>query len=197
VIRVVLLEPDYWRRRGLTAVLSEAETIEVVDESAGADLVVLSHQHVADRGAGEIACVAARYGCDVLVYGENGDPAVAAEMFRAGARGYCVIDSDGPALLSTAVEQVVAGRIWGPHEALALLAQQNAGEAPLEEEHRRVLELLNEGLSNKEIGQRLGFAEATIKSRLNRLYKRFGVSTRLQLLTTALKRGVVDVRRGE
>lgn len=59
---------------------------------------------------------------------------------------------------------------------------------------RTLLELLNEGLSNKEIGQRLGLAEPTVKARFNRLYKRFGVATRLQLLSTAISRGFVIPR---
>jgi DNA-binding NarL/FixJ family response regulator len=46
----------------------------------------------------------------------------------------------------------------------------------------------------KEIAQRLGLAEVTIKSRLTRLYKRFGVSTRLQLLSSAIDKGLVGPR---
>ncbi|HEU4522324.1 MAG TPA: LuxR C-terminal-related transcriptional regulator, partial [Thermoanaerobaculia bacterium] len=59
----------------------------------------------------------------------------------------------------------------------------------------KLLSLLNEGLSNKEIGQRLGLAEATIKSRFNRLYKKFQVATRLQLLTAAIREGLIRPER--
>ena len=61
----------------------------------------------------------------------------------------------------------------------------------LTDEERALLGFLNEGLANKEIAARLNLAEVTIKSRLGRLYKRFGVNTRLQLLSAALKQGVI------
>ena len=57
------------------------------------------------------------------------------------------------------------------------------------------MRLLHDGLSNKEIGHRLGLAEATIKARMNRLYRRFGVKTRLQLLAAAIRRGAIEVLR--
>jgi DNA-binding NarL/FixJ family response regulator len=65
----------------------------------------------------------------------------------------------------------------------------------VDEDERQLLVLLNEGLSNKEIGQRLGLAEPTIKAKFNKLYKRFGVATRLQLLTTAIREGILRPTR--
>ena len=54
-----------------------------------------------------------------------------------------------------------------------------------------VLRYLHEGLSNKEIAARLHVAEVTVKARLGRLYRRFGVNTRLQLLSAAIREGLV------
>jgi DNA-binding NarL/FixJ family response regulator len=124
---------------------------------------------------------------------------VTAQVFAAGARGYFVL-SHPPGLLAKAIGIVGRGKFWGPREAVARMAERiveskGEEEVPLamsiDEDERRLLLLLNEGLSNKEIGQRLGLAEATIKARFNRLYKRFGVTTRLQLLTTAIREGII------
>jgi DNA-binding NarL/FixJ family response regulator len=203
VIRVVLLEPDYWRRRGVLTVLQESQKIEVVDgERSPADLVLLSYNRISERGLEEIPRARSRYGCDVLVYGESNDLSLAAEVFRAGAPGYYV-ENGSPAMLCLAVEVVSGGKIWGSREAL-MLALQRAAErtaqpqsAPLEPQEVELLTLLHEGLSNKEIGERVGLAAATIKTRLNRLYKRFGVTSRLQLLSAALRRGMIAVGREE
>jgi transposase len=49
-----------------------------------------------------------------------------------------------------------------------------------------------EGLSNKEIAARFGLSEVTIKARMGRLYRKYGVSTRLQLLAAAVRRGLIS-----
>ena len=54
-----------------------------------------------------------------------------------------------------------------------------------------LLGYLHDGLSNKEIASRIHVAEVTVKARLGRLYRRFGVNTRLQLLSAAIREGLV------
>jgi DNA-binding NarL/FixJ family response regulator len=46
-------------------------------------------------------------------------------------------------------------------------------------------------MTNKEIAVRFGLAEVTIKARMSRLYRKYGVRTRVQLLATAMKRNLV------
>ena len=76
------------------------------------------------------------------------------------------------------------------HEALPLFANGHR-EDDLDSQQRILLSLLHEGLTNKEIASRLGLAEATVKAKMNRLYRRFGVATRLQLLATALRERII------
>ena len=192
MIHVLVLEPDYWRRRGIASVIREwRETIKLIGEEDGVPhVVLLAHRLFEERGRPIIKC----YGRSVLVYGEDQSADAAAQMYRAGAAGYLLMQCE-PALLRRAIEVVSSGRFWGPRESLELLVQRNRADGAIDSQQLAVLRLLNEGLTNKEIGQRLGLAEATIKARMNRLYKRFGVATRLQLLTAALRSGVVEVRR--
>ena len=63
------------------------------------------------------------------------------------------------------------------------------GNTDLSGDELMMLRFLQEGLSNKEIGVRLGIAEVTVKARFGRLYRRFGVTSRLQLLSAAIKQG--------
>jgi two-component system, NarL family, response regulator DevR len=191
LIRVALLEPDYWRRLGIAAVLGGAG-VAIVDENV--DLVLLPCGVITQCGMSEIARVRSYYSAEVLVLGDEDSAETAAQVFLAGARGYYTMKSD-PAGLCRAVEIVSNGGIWGPPEALALLARGTPADAELEPQQRAVLQLLHDGLTNKEIGQRLGLAEGTIKARMNRLYRRFGVTSRLQLLAAAIRRGFVEIRR--
>ena len=189
--RVALLEPDQWRRLGIAVVLSEAGIVVVED---GVDLVLMALCVTTQRGLGEIAHVRTRYDAEVLILDHEHSVETAASVLRAGARGYFAMDGE-PGSLVNAVEVVSRGGVWGPREALLLLGQPPAVDKELEPQQRAVLECLHEGLTNKEIGQRLGLAEATIKARMNRLYRHFGVTSRLQLLAAAIKRGIVEIRR--
>jgi DNA-binding NarL/FixJ family response regulator len=211
MIRVLLLEPDPWRHRGLASVLKDAGTFEVEPETdygrvlsltsrpdgLDVDVVGIAHRLVLEYGVAIIALMRDLFDpCSVMVHGEIDSIEVAAQVYTAGGRGYFVL-SHPPGLYPKAVTIVSTGKYWGPREGVALMAervarQQQAGDADgLDDEEWRLLTLLNAGLSNKEIGQRLGLAESTIKARFNRLYKKFGVATRLQLLTAAMRKGLV------
>ncbi|HEV8658600.1 MAG TPA: LuxR C-terminal-related transcriptional regulator [Thermoanaerobaculia bacterium] len=214
MIRVLLLDPDLWRHRGVACVMTDSGMIEVIGETdygkilsltrapddLKPDVVALAHRLVMEYGVAIIAVLRDLFDpCSVLVYGDVESLEVTAQVFAAGARGYFVL-SHPPGLLPKAIGIVSTGKFWGPREAVARMADRileskdEEGEysaMSVDGDERRLLLLLNEGLSNKEIGQRLGLAEATIKARFNRLYKRFGVSTRLQLLTTAIREGIV------
>ena len=63
--------------------------------------------------------------------------------------------------------------------------------SPVPFDERNLLHLLFDGLSNKEIASRFGLAEVTIKTRMSRLYRKYGVNTRVQLLAAAVRRGLV------
>lgn len=53
----------------------------------------------------------------------------------------------------------------------------------------RIAQMVISGKSNKEIAHRLGMPEGTVKSRVHRLYKRLGVSSRAQFVRKALQSG--------
>jgi len=57
-----------------------------------------------------------------------------------------------------------------------------------------VLELIVRGQSNKEIGASLRISEATVKSHINNILSKLGVTDRTQAATTALQRGLVHLR---
>ena len=56
-----------------------------------------------------------------------------------------------------------------------------------------VLSGIAEGLSNQEIGDRLGISESTVKGHMNHLFAKLGVSDRTKALVVALRRGLTRV----
>lgn len=218
-VRVLLLEPDQWRFRAMASILEESGHIAVIGERDFSN--ILTVEEPPERLCWEVAVVAHRlvveYGLSVvahlkammaesfvLVHGDHDSLEGAAQLMAAGASGFFDM-SDPAGYLANAVMLVAQSKLWGPREAVALMAQRVIERAQreaepaadtngdgLSAEDRSLLQFLNEGLSNKEIGTRLGIAEVTVKSRFGRLYRRFGVTTRLQLLSAAMRKGLLS-----
>jgi DNA-binding NarL/FixJ family response regulator len=133
------------------------------------------------------------------------DPALVRRAVEAGAAGYvlkgvsrrellasvgAVMDGESvldPALLRALVNEVRAGRT-GP---LATAAPGGATEAltPVE---REVLRLIADGLTNREISERLRWSVATAKKYVQRILGKLGVSDRTQAAVVAVRRGLLD-----
>ena len=58
----------------------------------------------------------------------------------------------------------------------------------LTERQRQIVRELAEGITNKEIGRRLGLAEGTVKVQLNRIYRKLGIANRTALAVMAHRR---------
>src|SRR5688572_21056761 len=207
--RVLIVEPDHWRHRGIAAELEESGTMTVVgefdfaevltredkDDEYRPDVVLFAHRLVVEYGIALVAQMKHVFSCPVLVLGDHDSLEVAAEVMAAGGAGYFEMTSP-PAYLLNAISVTRKNKLWGSREAIQRMAQLRMdgtvgenGRERLSDSELTILRMLQEGLANKEIAQRLGVAEVTIKSRLTKLYKRFGVTTRLQLLSAALKKG--------
>jgi two-component system NarL family response regulator len=112
---------------------------------------------------------------------------------QAGARGYLLKDMFGEELME-AIRTVHSGRTRIPAPVAQILAERMGGPnlTPRESE---VLELIVAGRSNKEIGSDLGISEATVKSHINSILSKLGVTDRTQAATTALQRGIVHLSK--
>jgi two-component system, NarL family, nitrate/nitrite response regulator NarL len=117
----------------------------------------------------------------------NDDEALAA--LKAGARGYAGLDSD-PVLIRRAVEKVLGGEIWVARRVVPRLLQEihSLSEAPPQNVLSRLscreqdtAKLLLLGESNRNIAEKLGITEATVKAHLTAIYRKCGVPDRLHL----------------
>lgn len=135
-----------------------------------------------------------------IVLGGDDQPH-AARVLRAGARGYLYADANLD-LLRKAIVTVHAGQLWADHR-LAAAALDSAGTSfggpeagSLTARERWVLEAVGQGKRNKEIAAELGIAETTVKTHLNRIYKKLHVSDRLQAGLIAARDGWMATTRG-
>lgn len=118
------------------------------------------------------------------------------DAILAGASGYVVKDIKGMEL-ARAVKEVGAGRsLLDNRAAAALMAKLRGGgerEDPLSgltDQERKLLALLSEGLTNKQIADRMFLAEKTVKNYVSRLLNKLGMQRRTQaaVFATELKR---------
>jgi DNA-binding NarL/FixJ family response regulator len=111
---------------------------------------------------------------------------------KAGAQGYLLKDSSPAALLS-AIRDVLAGlRVVPPGVAQSLA--ERAYQSDLSPREHEVIQLVVEGLSNKQIADRLDLTEATVKTHLTHIFEKLGVEDRTQAAMAAVKRGIVRAR---
>jgi two-component system, NarL family, response regulator DevR len=118
------------------------------------------------------------------------------DAILAGASGYVVKDIKGMEL-ARAVKEVGAGRSLLDNRAAAALMAKLRGSAEksdplsgLTDRERTLLSLLSEGLTNKQIADRMFLAEKTVKNYVSRLLAKLGMERRTQaaVYATELKR---------
>ncbi len=110
---------------------------------------------------------------------------------QAGAQGYLLKDMFFNEL-EEAVRKVHAGLRRIPNVVADRLAER-MGSSDLTGRELEVLEQIVKGKSNKEIASVLRISEATVKSHINNLLSKLGVTDRTQAATTALQRGLVHM----
>jgi len=110
---------------------------------------------------------------------------------QAGALGYLLKDMPKDDFV-TAVHKVAGGEYYIPPQVAVRLAQR-LPTTELSHREMDVLKLIVKGHSNKEIADRLGLSESTVKNHVNGLLGKLHVQDRTQAVTTALKRGIVTL----
>jgi DNA-binding NarL/FixJ family response regulator len=196
-IRVFVVDDQEVTRRGVISVLAADARIRVVAEAGsvsqalarGAAVrpdVVLLAMRLPD-GSGARVCERLRTldpEVRVLVLSSSSDPETVREAVRAGASGYLVKAVRGGELVA-AVRAVASGEAVFDGTARAALCLRSGHHAPdrlarLTARERTVLQFIGEGLTNRQIGRRLGLAEKTVKNYTNGLLGKLGLDNRTQ-----------------
>jgi two-component system, NarL family, response regulator DevR len=205
-VRVFLVDDHEVVRRGVAEVLEDDPGITVAGEAGSVAEalvrvpavrpdVVLIDMRLPDGDGAEL-CRGLRDsvpGLRCLVLTSYAEQEALDAAVRAGASGFLLKQVRGPALVS-AVRTVARGGTSfddvGPARSRARPAAAGTDQLDLlTDQERTVLRLIGEGLTNRQIGQRMGLAEKTVKNYTSHLLAKLGLERRTQaaILATELR----------
>jgi len=119
------------------------------------------------------------------------------DAILAGAAGYVLKQIRGADLVGAVRTVAAGGSLLDPRATAAVMQRMRTPKpddplASLTEQERRILELIGEGLTNREIGARMFLAEKTVKNYVSNLLSKLGLQRRTQVAVLA-----TEVRRTE
>ena len=205
-VKVFLLDDHEIVRRGVRDLLEAEPDITVVGEAATAssalaripalrpDVAALDVRLPDGNGVEvcrDIRSAMPTVACLMLT--SFGDDQALFDAIMAGAAGYVLKDIRGTDL-PAAIRTVASGKsLLDPDAAGRLLARIREGASkrdPLEgltAQERRILELIGEGLTNRQIGERLFLAEKTVKNYVSGMFAKLGMQRRTQAAALAAR----------
>jgi two-component system, NarL family, response regulator DevR len=206
-VRVFLVDDHEVVRRGVAEVLEDDPGLMVAGEAGSVaealarvpavrpDVVVLDMRLPDGSGADLCRSLRRRFpGLPCLVLTSYSEPEAREAAIRAGATGFLLKQVRGPALVS-AVHTVASGgtlleELPGPPPRPRPAAPAGGDRLELlTDQERIVLRLIGEGLTNRQIGDRMGLAEKTVKNYTSHLLAKLGLERRTQaaILATQLR----------
>lgn len=213
-IRIVIAEDHRLFREGIRLILNDEENLEIVGEAANGlqaidvigdlkpDVVLLDINMPELDGIQIMPTIRQKsVGTKALMLTGSMDEATIMKALRAGARGYLSKNTSISGLIK-AIKVVHNDELWierkliskfvnGDNKAdLGRKDRQENPKAPFTPREQDVLSLLIKGLTNKEIANDLFISEKTVKSHLNRIFKKLNVSRRLQAILRAIRLGL-------
>jgi DNA-binding NarL/FixJ family response regulator len=223
-LRVVIADDQRTVRDGLAVLVGLCEGIEVVgaapdgavavamvDELAP-DVVLMDLRIPELDGVQATRQIAERSSARVVVLTTYADDESVFPALRAGAVGYLTKDASAEEI-EAAIRAVHRGQTWLDPVVQARLVSALGDGLPgeparplpglpdnLTPREVEVLTLIGEGLSNREIGERLVLGQATVKTHVNRIFAKTAVRTRAQAVRYAISNGLAtpgsDALRG-
>jgi DNA-binding NarL/FixJ family response regulator len=198
IIRVLIVDDNPVIRRGVGALLSDAEDIKIVGEAGDGrealtvaaktspDVVLLDIRMPVMDGVTAAAKLSERARVMMLTYTDESEQVV--EAIRQGASGYLIhgqFEADeladrirqlaaGETVLSPAVVRTVFDALRRPPGS----PDEASGPASLTAREREVMNLISQGLTNQQIAERFVLSEKTVKNHVNRIYGKLGATNR-------------------
>lgn len=209
MLKLLVVEDHALVREGLLATLknlgAETRTVGVADaneaigvlESEDIDMMILDLMLPGTKGQTFLPVVRRRFPTvPVVVLSALDDADTVSRVMKAGASGF-VSKSGSSGELLEALRAVLSGEIYLPSKLRELTSRSETahGEGKslaqrfgLTTAQARVLELLAEGSSNRQIGELLGLTEGTVKIHVSAIMKAMGVSNRSEAALMASRK---------
>lgn len=218
MIRIVLIDDHAVLRMGIRMLIESKAGMEIAGEAGNAadavrviketqpEIVLLDIDLGETSGVDLIPSIRSLAPKSrVIVLTGVRDPEVHLRAVRAGAMGLVLKEQADESLL-TAIEKVNTGEVWLSRSIIGsvfseLFDQDLAPQANPEFEkiksltarEREVIELLAEGLRNKQIGERLFISETTVRHHLSSIFAKLGLRSRFELIMYSHKQNLVNL----
>ncbi len=211
-IRLLIVDDHTIVRQGLIALLEDEADLRVVGQAGSAQEalalmeacrpdVVLLDITLPDLSGLEVTrrIVQTWPGVRVLILTMHEEEAFFFEALRAGAAGYVLKGADSEELLY-AIHAVYEGGVYLPPKLAASLVRDYLNqqfrpfleEIPLTPREQTILRLIAQGLTNRQIAERLSLSLNTVKTHRQHLYEKLGLHRRSDLVAYALRRGLIS-----
>ncbi|MGA7439515.1 MAG: response regulator transcription factor [Luteibacter sp.] len=164
----------------------------LIETLPDADLLLMDLHMPGARGYSALAHIRGQYpGLPTIVVSGHEEAQVARRALAHGASAY-IPKSAAVDDIVEAVRTVLDGDVWLPHQLMGGTVELKADEADvaariasLTPQQFRVLNMIAEGLLNKQIAYDLGVSEATVKAHMTAIMRKLGVSNRTQVALAA------------
>lgn len=203
--RVFIVEDHAFTRDGLRVAVGREPDLQVVGEARSAeegleklaqtasDVVLMDIGLPGMDGIEATRLIKERFGVRVVVLTVHQLEAEVLAAMASGADAYCLKSTD-PASLLLAIRAAALGSTYlDPQIAHIVLGQVNVphSEVQLSPRETEVLRCIAEGLSNKEIAQKLGISLSTVKTHIEEVLEKLSASDRTQAAVKALRQGLL------
>ncbi|PLR76890.1 DNA-binding response regulator [Bacillus sp. V3-13] len=214
MIRLMLVDDHAVLRDGLRNILGMEDDIEVVGEAVSGDealekigiikpdIVVMDINMPNKNGVEVTGIIKRQYpNIKVLVLTMHSHDEFFMSAIREGADGYLLKDAPSDQVVA-AIRTVAKGEsVIHPSMTKKLLSfhqqkQTETEDSSLTEREKEVLLCLVEGLSNKEIAQRLFISDKTVKIHVSKIFKKLNVKSRSQVVIYAVQNQLVPMPPG-
>ena len=203
-IRVLIVDDHSIVRQGLATIINRGPEMTVIAQAEdGQQAIALFGEHQPDvtlmdlrmpqmGGVEAITAICAQFkpARIIVLTTYDGDEDIYRGL-QAGAKGYLLKDAKANELLN-AIRMVNRGQQYIPPEVGAKLVQR-ISNPELSERELEVLRSMAQGMSNSDIATALTIGESTVKSHVNRIFSKLGVSDRTQAVIIGVKRGIVSL----
>ncbi len=204
-MRVLLIDDHELIREGLSRVFERCGADEVVGQAGSVaeglamaaalapDVVVTDLELPDGSGFDVVRRLRAKsdtIGLVVLTM-HRGDAAVLSAL-EAGASAFLTKESRGTDVVAAAARAARAPRAFVCPSLAGAVARGAAGPSTrLTQRERQVLQLVAEALGTADMARRLHLGESTVKTHLNRIFRKLGVANRTQALAAAHRQGLL------
>ena len=213
-IKVALVDDHQLFREGVNLLLSRVDEVEMIfDLSSGRELLEKIPESMPDvllldldmpdlNGIDTFKMVHERYPeLRVLIFSMHKEERMIAYLMELGVNGYLLKDTNTVELRKAIITVYEEGMYFNDRTSAAVLGglRRSVKNEPkigvpieLSRREQQVLELISEGYSNKEIGEKLYISTRTVGGHRNSLLQKFNVHNTARLIMAAVKQGFLE-----